>query len=262
MNPTFDWLEQAEKQIRLTLQQLRPKLLETQGITLHRLKDDKTAVTEMDVLVEETLKQKLAQIDSSIAFSGEETGTDYSKQTFWLVDPIDGTEAFIRGLPFATNMITLIDNDQPVMSVIYNFSLDEYFLAIKGHGASRNGHPIRVSSRPLDRSSVVLAGRVADKFGRQHNVLRKKVCSLPRMNASGYEHSALARGAIDAAIAIGSKGKPWDFAPGSLLIQEAGGRVENIDTPGTYNYRNTQLLAANPVIFDELLEFVSPLVIE
>lgn len=256
MTPTFDFLSAADKRIRALLQELRPQLLEAHGAIEHNLKDDKTAVTEMDVMVEERLREALRELDPSIAFSGEETGVDYDRKTFWLVDPIDGTEPFIRGLPFSSNMITLIDNGQPVMSIIYIFTLDEYYLAIEGKGATRNGHPIHVSNRPLNRAFVVAGGGFSrgglmTTYGR----LRQKVAALPQTNASGFELSAIARGAFDGRIMWHASGKAWDFAPGCLLVKEAGGHVENIGAPG-WDFRNLQVLAANPVIFDELMEFI------
>ena len=261
MNPTSDWLESAEKHIRLCLEGLRPKLLEAQGVIEHRLKEDESAVTEMDVLVEDTLRDQLAAFDSGVGFSGEETGADYEQKTFWLVDPIDGTEAFMRGLPFASNMVALIDNGRPVMGIVYNFSLDEFYFATKGGGAFCNGHPIRVSTRELTRSAVVTAGWLPDDDGCQHNVLRQKVRLQPRMCSSGFELTAVARGALDGAVCVNTKGKPWDFAPGTLIVQEAGGRVENIRTPGAYDYRDKDLVAASPAIFDELMQYSRPLLL-
>lgn len=256
MKPTQDFLDTAEKRIRLTLQELRPQLLKTQGVIEHRLKDDKTAVTEMDLAVENRLQAALKEVDPAIGFCGEETGVDYDQQTFWLVDPIDGTEPFIRGLPFATNVIALIDNQRPVMSVIYNFFLDEYFLAIRGQGATMNGHPVRVSNRPFDRAYVVPAnGFTQVGLNDMHVRLLAKVQGLPQTHASGFQFSSLARGAIEANIFWGSGGNAWDRAAGALLVQEAGGRVENIGTPG-YDYRNTDVLAANPVVFDELMQLI------
>ncbi len=166
----------------------------------------------------------------------------------------------MRGLPFATNMIALIDNGQPIMGIIYNFTLDEFFLAIKGQGAWCNGHPITVSGRPLGRSFVLFAGRVSEGGGCPHNELRELVGAQTRMNASGFEFSAIARGALDGAVLINSRAKPWDMAPTTLLVQEAGGRVENIDTPGSYDYRNSsQVVVGNPVNFDELARFARSL---
>jgi myo-inositol-1(or 4)-monophosphatase len=259
MNPTRDWLDQANKLIRQTLLDLRPQLLEAQGNIEHRLKDDKSVVTEMDLLVENTLREELAKLDASIAFSGEETGTDYTPQTHWLVDPIDGTEPFIRGLPFATNMIALIDNNEPVLSVIHNITSGDYYLAIKGGGATCNGHPIHVSDRPLERSfvsmsynprkdprAIGLADRLRSELG---------AMNIMKVGASGFQNPAVACGATDGTFVIFSNSNPWDAAPGMLLISEAGGRVANIGSD-TYDYRDPYVVAANPVIFDKLKAFL------
>ncbi|MET1033106.1 MAG: inositol monophosphatase [Candidatus Saccharimonadales bacterium] len=256
MTVSIDFLHAADKRIRVLLQELRPQLLEAHGAIEHKIKDDKTVVTQMDLLVEERLKAALSELAPDIAFSGEETGTDYDQKTFWLVDPIDGTESFVRGLPFSTNMIALIDDGEPVLSVIYNFFLDEYYLAIKGHGATCNGHPIHVSDRPMKRANVV-SGSGFGKAGltETNDRLRKQVAAMSGMNASGFEMSAIARGALDGRITWNPSGKAWDFAPGALLIQEAGGRVENIGAKG-YDYRNLQFIASNPLIFDDLMKFV------
>lgn len=252
---SLEFLQQAERQIHKTLTELRPALLKAHGSIEHSLKDDKSVVTEMDILVEERLKAALAEIAPAISFGGEETGVDYTQKTFWLVDPIDGTEAFIRGLPFSTTMIALIDDGQPIMSVIYNFFQDEYYMAIKGQGASCNGHAIHVSNRPLKRAYVIATGNWG--VMRMPNLaprLRPRVAGMPKLHGSGCEATYIASGAIDGAIVAGAKG-PWDFAAGNLLIREAGGRVENWDSTG-YDYRDMQFVASNPVIFDELKAFI------
>jgi myo-inositol-1(or 4)-monophosphatase len=256
MRPTSDFLNLAEKRIRLALQELRPELLELHGAIEHELKDDATVVTKADVMVENRLKRVLAEIDPSIGFGGEETGVDYDQETFWLVDPIDGTEWFVRGLPFSTNMITLIDSGQPVMGIIYNYFLDEYYLAIKDKGATRNGHAIHVSNRTLDRSYVMMGGRVGKDYYGVNDRLRDLVRGMPKFHASGFDYSSIARGAVDGAVVWFSNGHVWDFAPGTLLVQEAGGRVENLEG-GSYDYRNTKFIAANPIIFDQLKDFVT-----
>lgn len=255
MKPTSDFLNTAEKQIRLALQELRPELLKLHGAIEHELKDDETVVTKADVMVEDRLQKVLKGIDPSIGFCGEETGVDLNQKTFWLVDPIDGTEWFIRGMPFSTNMITLVDQGKPVMGIIYNYFLDEYYLAIKGQGATRNGHRIHVSDRKLDRSYVMMGGRVQNGYHGVNDRLRDIVRGMPKFHASGFDYSSIARGAVDGAVVWFSNGHIWDFAPGTLLVQEAGGRVENLEG-GSYDYQNTKFIASNPIIFDELMAFV------
>lgn len=255
MTPTKDWLRQAEARIRHTLDELQPQLLETQGKIEHKIKDDKSAVTEMDILVEERLRDVLQEFDAGVGFAGEETGADYEQDTFWLTDPIDGTESFTRGIPFATNMIALISSGQPILAIVKNFTLGEYYLAIKGEGATRNGHAIKVSDRPLSHSYIVVTGGTG-KLGAPdlRRQIRPHIAGRPKLHASGYEAALIAAGAFDGAVVAGAKG-PWDFAAGCLLIQEAGGRVENFGIKG-YDYRDMRFVAANPVIFDELKRFV------
>jgi len=257
MTPTSDFLHKAERVIRHTLEGLRPRLLETQGNIEHRLKDDKTAVTEMDLLVEDRLRQSLAAFDKRIGFGGEESGVDLEQPTFWLVDPIDGTEPFIRGMPFATNMIALIHHGEPILSVIYNFVLDDYYVAIKGEGATCNGHTIHVSSRGMGRAWVTI-GTASGESGVEglYDRISTTVNAVRRYGASGFEYTQIASGALEARITFHGHGFAWDFAPGALLVQEAGGRAANIGAT-SYDFRNLNHIVANSTTFEELMAFMN-----
>jgi myo-inositol-1(or 4)-monophosphatase len=87
----------------------------------------------------------------------------------------------------------------------------------------------------------------------------QKVRLMPRVNTAGFELTSVASGAWDGFISLNSRAKPWDLAAGTLIVQEAGGRVENIGTPGRHHYRNLDIVAANPGIFDDIMQFVVPL---
>ncbi len=261
MKPTQDFLHSAEKCIRLCLQDLRPQLLKAHGMIEHELKDDKTVVTKMDMLVETTLRDKLAELDPGIAFCGEETGSDYSHETYWLVDPIDATESFVRGMPYCTNMIALIHQHKPIMSVIYNFFLDEYYLAVAGQGATKNGHPIHVSDRSLDRSFVIVsinANRHPSAAGLM-DAIKDKAGNILRMAGAGYEFAAVATGAAEARVAYYGTGYPHDFAAGMLLVQEAGGKIGNIGQEN-YDLYAPHPIVTNGVIYDELKQFIEEFV--
>lgn len=257
MKPTEDFLNAAEKHIRLCLQELRPKLLEAHGMIEHQLKDDKTVVTDMDVLVETTLRDQLQKLDAGIAFCGEETGSDYSHETYWLVDPIDGTESFVRGLPFSTNMVALVHQNKPIMSIIYNFFLDEYFLAIKGKGATKDGHPIHVSNRKLDRAFVIVSinGDRHPSAAGLMDALKHKAGNILRMAGAGYEFAAVATGMAEARVTYYGTGQAHDFAPGMLLVEEAGGRIGNLGRD-TYDMLAPHSIVTNAVIYDELKQFI------
>jgi myo-inositol-1(or 4)-monophosphatase len=262
MNPTFDWLNAAEKHIRLTLEKLRPKLLETQGNIEHHLKDDKTAVTEMDLLVEASIQKSLETLDGTIPFCGEETGVNYEQPTFWLVDPIDGTESFLRGMPFATNMLALIDKGQPVMSIIYNFTVGDYFLAIKGKGATCNGHALHVSDRQIERAYISTSSnpsKDARAVGLNDKLrLGLGAANVVKMAAGGYQNTLVATGATEAHVVFNSSAKEWDNVPGALLVAEAGGRIANIGSDG-YDFRDTNMIVANTATFDIIQKFMTEL---
>ncbi|MBI4592373.1 inositol monophosphatase family protein [Candidatus Uhrbacteria bacterium] len=109
-------------------------------------------VTELDVAVEEYLRAELEKLYPEVLFVGEETGGDRSAPRKWLCDPIDGTVHFIRGNPFCTTMLALIEDGQVNMSFIYDFVGDVMYHAVRGQGAHRNGELIHVSTRALKGS--------------------------------------------------------------------------------------------------------------
>ena len=88
-------------------------------------------VTRLDRETENLLAEKLNKYDPTIGFCGEEFGQRQKSEKFWLVDPIDGTAHFVRGIPFCTSMIALVDRGEVVLSVIYNFVTKELFEAEK-----------------------------------------------------------------------------------------------------------------------------------
>lgn len=220
-----------------------------------RHKDDsgQNLVTELDVKVESFVSNRLQKLYPSIQFVGEEGGGDRTAERFWLLDPIDGTSHFIRGLPFCTTMLALIDKGEVVFSVIYDFVRDEMYVAEKGMGATRNGIPIKVSERPL-REAYVCWEIKQNKIENERLVreLGKKTILFDSINA-GFEYAMVASGRLDARICFEPFGKDYDYSPGSLLVREAGGIVSNIGTT-SFDYRNLNSISANPLIYKELTQ--------
>lgn len=211
------------------------------------------AVTELDLRVEDFLAEQLKLLDPKIDFVGEERGGNREAERFWLVDPIDGTAHFIRGMPFCTTMLALISENQVVLGAIYDFVNDRLYFAERGEGSTVNGEQIRVNNRSLHESYIawethVDRGDNLKKFLglRDRSILFKLVCS-------GYEYMMVASGKLDGRICFDPYGKDYDFAPGSLLVAEAGGRVANIGVP-YYDFRNLDFIAANQKVFKELTE--------
>lgn len=208
-------------------------------------------VTALDARVEKFLKTELAAAYPAIPFVGEETGGDRKARTFWLVDPIDGTSYFIRGLPFCTTMVALIENKTVIFSAVYDFVRDLMYSAEKGRGAFENGKRIRVSGRKLSGAFLAWETRLnKEKNLRWYMKLRKKSV-LIRYGCAGFEYAMVAAGKLDGRICIDPYGKDYDFAPGAFLVSEAGGAVANVGKK-TYDYRNLEFIAAAPRIFREL----------
>lgn len=203
-------------------------------------------VTELDRKIERNLARALGAFDSGIGIRGEEFGGE-TRDTTWLVDPIDGTAHFIRGLPFCTTMVALVEENEVVMSVIHDIANNDTYWATKGHGAYRNGKEIKVSDRPLRQGFISYESKTREDIGLE---LGKRTTRIVTVN-SGWEFAKVASGQIEGRICIDPYGKDWDFAPGSLLVSEAGGVVRNVGSD-TYDYRNHDFLAVNQVIFEEL----------
>jgi myo-inositol-1(or 4)-monophosphatase len=208
-------------------------------------------VTELDQAAEKAIAERLHALYPSIKFVGEEFGGDPGAERFWLCDPIDGTADFIRGIPFCTTQIALIEEGQVIFSLIYNFVTREMFSAQKGMGAILNGRPMHVSRRPLKDAYVCVETHREKKQNLDKFMEIDKQCPTLAMVNNGFDFSLVASGKIDAKVCFDPYGKDWDYAPGSLLVSEAGGIVKNLGSD-SYDYRNHDFIAGNPVIYDEL----------
>lgn len=209
-------------------------------------------VTEIDKGVENFLKDKLQELYQDIPFVGEEFGGDRNKETFWLCDPIDGTVHYVRGMPFSTTMLCLIENGMVVFSCIYHFVSDDMYHAIRGEGAYKNDICISVSDRPLKGAYI---GYESNETIKGMKELRENVashgCAIVRTINCGWEFSMVAEGKLDARIQANPYGQIYDFAPGSLLVEEAGGVVKNFGSD-SYNYKDLSFVASNRQVYSDL----------
>lgn len=244
-----------EPLLKETGEKLRPYHGKVEAVH-HKTESAADAVTLLDREIETFLAERLQSHDNSIAFYGEEHGGDNQAERFWLADPIDGTAHFIRGLPFCTTMLSLIENQQVVFAVIYDFVHEDIYWAAKGEGAWKNSEPIHVSNRMLKQSYLTYEVdlNIPENLKKwlaisQQAIFMKTVCS-------GYEFLCVASGKIDGRICIKPTGKDWDYAPGSLLVSEAGGIVRNLGKE-TYDYRDHNFIAANPRVFAEILNILN-----
>lgn len=219
-------------------------------------KDDDwgSPITELDMAVENHLKEALAKHYPDIEFVGEETGGDRSAKRKWLCDPIDGTSLFIRGIPYCTTMLAFIEDDVVQFGLIYNFVTNDLYWAKRGHGAFKNDQRLQVSDKTPDRSYIFWEANI-DKEENQQRLMQLNKFGLMKLMCAGQEFALIAEGKIEGRVTFDAYGNDYDFAAGSLLIEEAGGIVTNIGSD-TYDYRNTDFIAATPLLHKHLTEIL------
>lgn len=226
---THDQIAESQALVIQVFKQLRPELLSVFGAIEFTRKKDTSQVTEWDIRVEKTLSAALKEHDDKVGFQGEETGHAGNKDTYWLVDPIDGTSSFIRGLDFCTNMAALVHEGEVIAAVIYDFVNDIMYTAIKGEGALRNG--VAMSVNQDRRAGNLIAYSFSSRtFGLVREALRELgVRSVLPVGAAGHFFVTLAEGKIDAVVSLGTLMGAYDIAPGMLIAEEAGAVVLSLD---------------------------------
>ncbi len=224
-----------------------------------RFKSAKDPVTEVDVAAERYIRRILRGQFPQIGFVGEEGGAVDGVNGRWIVDPIDGTLAFVADLPFFSVLIALERHGALTSSVTYVPRLQECFVAERGRGAWLNGRRLRVSSRGRLIECIVALWHDDSVWG--NRALRERIAALAlrvrniRIFGAGYALANVAAGRLDAYWE--QSAKPWDIAAGSLLVEEAGGRVT--DGRGRpLDLHQPTILASNGRIHDRLVAALSP----
>ena len=251
---TGDQLQQALTVGLRLVKQAGRKLKPYYGQVEYRTKGEShELVTELDLKTEKFLAKGLAKFDASIGFKGEEYGVHARAKRFWLSDPIDGTLHFIRGLPFCTTMLALIDGQEVVLGIIHDFIRDESYWALKGQGAFKDGQPISVSNHCFKTGVIItLETRQTDFYLESRHHLRQiKNSRILITHNAGFEMAMVARGSLDGRITYQGFGQDYDYAAGSLIIREADGVVRNIGS-NSYDYRNYNFVAASPATYQDL----------
>ncbi len=192
-----------------------------------RLKGVKDPVTRTDVAAERCIRVTLARRFPRIGFVGEEGSSADGPDGRWIADPLDGTLAFLSGLPCFAVSIALERQGRVEAGVILLPRLGELFVAERGRGAWLNGRRIRVSARRRLIECVVALWQ--DDSVWRDRPLRERIARLAlrvrnvRIFGAGFSLAYVAAGRLDAYWE--QSARPWDVAAGALLVREAGGRV-------------------------------------
>jgi myo-inositol-1(or 4)-monophosphatase len=216
-------------------------------------KRDGSPVTEADRAAERAIRASLREAFPRHRVLGEEFGADGPGDgPCWVVDPIDGTIAFSRGIPLFSTLIALLVDGEPVVGLIDLPALDERYDATRGGGCRRNGEPTRVASDTDLRRTVVSHGDpfCFERYGRA-DVFRRMAAEIPMLRGytDAFGHAQVLGGGVGAMVDLDLN--VWDAAATQLLVPEAGGRCETLpEVAGKIG-----LVFGSPALVDQLLAY-------
>ncbi len=216
-------------------------------------------VSDVDTASEQAVRDSLAEGAPGIAFFGEESGGERAPLG-WLVDPLDGTANFLHGFPAVGVSVGLVQDGRPIVGVVHAPLLGDTYCAIDGRGATRNGTPLAVSTRP-PAEAIPATGfpfRRKDRLPAYLEVFHEAfeaVEDLRRAGAASLDLAWTAAGVFDGffELALG----PWDVAAGALLVREAGGVVTDWAGDPDAWLASGDIVAAPPAVHARLLEITS-----
>ncbi|QEU97020.1 histidinol-phosphatase [Streptomyces kanamyceticus] len=215
-------------------------------------KPDRTPVTDADTAVESAVREMLKSTLPDDAFAGEETGGSVAAGRTWMIDPIDGTKNFLRGVPVWATLISLLEDGRPTVGVISAPALHSRWWAAAGRGAwlrrgAVDSAPLRLrvsGNTRLDQAYLsTTSTRTWDTFHSREAYLRlAEACWEDRAFGDFLQHCMVAEGTLD--VAAEPVVNPWDITAVQVLVEEAGGVCT--DLLGASPQGGTGALSANP----------------
>jgi len=218
-------------------------------------------VSYVDKGAEKMIVERLGHLLPEAGFKTEEGTIEKSGIRYcWVVDPLDGTTNFLHGLHPHAISIALMEYNEAIAGVVYEVGGNEIFTAWKDGGAWLNGKPIHVSKATNLASSLVATGfpysdfTQLDEYMKLLTHLCKHSQGIRRLGSAAIDLAYVACGRFEVFYEYGLH--PWDVAAGILLVREAGGSVSDF-SGNEKNVEGEEIVAANSLVFREVLEIVS-----
>ncbi|HWD06516.1 MAG TPA: histidinol-phosphatase [Amycolatopsis sp.] len=220
-------------------------------------KPDRTPVTDADTAVEDAVREMLATERPGDAVAGEERGgTAGATGRAWVLDPIDGTKNFLRGVPVWATLIALVSDGSPVVGMISAPLLGRRWWAARGDGAhgsdSAGTRRLAVSSvASLEDAylSTTDLNTWTEYHSREKYLALTEACWESRAFGDFWQHCLVAEGALD--LAAECVVNPWDVAAAQVIVTEAGGRFS--DLTGVATYEGGSAMSSNGLVHDAAL---------
>jgi myo-inositol-1(or 4)-monophosphatase len=225
----------------------------------YTVKGNKTLVSEIDNQAEKAAVSVIREKFPDHSVVAEEGSNHHTKSDYkWFVDPLDGTGNYLSHIPIFATVISLFFRKKPLLGVTLLPATEELFSAQKDKGSFLNGAKLSVKSdKPLELSAIHFSrssGEFTQEFLKAFNKILPRV-RTPRIYASIASSLAyVASSGVDASVVLGAN--PWDHLAGALLVEEAGGKVTDLEG-SSWNLESTQILATNGKIHEELLAILN-----
>lgn len=222
-------------------------------------------VSDVDRACEQVIRDHIGRHHRDHAILGEEGGLSGDSDHVWIIDPIDGTSNYLRGIPHFAISIAIQVKGRIEAGVVYDPVREELFTASRGQGAFLNSQRIRVSGRKELSDAVVATAfpfrkrRLLEGYQGMFNAMFEKVEDFRRAGTASLDLAYVACGRLDGYWELGLK--PWDLAAGALLVQEAGGVVMDV-TGGDQWLQSGHVLAAPFKLITPMRAAIEPHVTE
>jgi myo-inositol-1(or 4)-monophosphatase len=242
---------------------LASEIIRSQRPTVVTTKSDRDMVSDIDVQIERTVRGFLHERSPEVGFVGEEEGNSPSESRLqWVLDPVDGTANYVKGIPLYAISLALIDQNEPVLGVIDVPAERCRYSAAAGRGAYCGETRIQVRPTARLRDAIVAVGDYAVGPGASaKNELRLTVVGqlaeraerIRMLGSAAIDLAWVAHGRTDAALMFSNK--PWDTAAGLILVREAGGLVVDVDG-ARHTMRSQSTVAVPAELLGEMLSLI------
>lgn len=225
-----------------------------------REKGPEDPVTAADLEANQCIRRHIRKAFREDGWLSEETADSrdrLGRTRVWVVDPLDGTKEFLQRVPEFCVCIALVEAGRPVVAVTYNPAADRLYVAARGEGTTVNSVPGRVTGTTRLQDAVILASRSEDKRG-EWEVIKPRVRVKPTGSVA-FKLAQISAGEGDATFTLTPKNE-WDICAGTLLVEEAGGRVTGLDgQPILFNQPSPLrhgLIASNALLHEQLMALI------
>ncbi|MBI4049837.1 MAG: inositol monophosphatase [Candidatus Doudnabacteria bacterium] len=215
-------------------------------------------VTQYDLKSKEFIIGKILQKYPRHGIMAEESGYNNKRDNIWIIDPLDGTRAFSRGIPQFSVSIAFVSRNKIQLGVIYDPIHDELFFGQSGRGSRLNARRMLVNPTQQLTHALTFLQFVSNKIPKLHKrvfrFMAERDVTISQFGSTALAGANVACGRFDAVVS--NRQSPWDIAAAGLILREAGAKVTDFDNQ-PYSWQKRQMLAANSTLHKQIIKILN-----